>query len=324
MRKPRLAYLVVMVLTLLAFVPAGAIARTNVAAAGPGVGNVPQGTQSDAAYASSVGTQHVTNVFATTQQTSCYTPEVPYAVSDGPNDGYSGETACGSASTTGEALGPYPTQAGSNPGYPATTPMLVKDHSESDIRVDPTNPNHLIGSSKWVVSAEGYNHLLGFYESFNGGKTWLIQGHIPGYEGWTDNTDPVGAFDSYGTYYQLNLGSQFFYNADRTHNIQINPNQEPKPLKPAEIISVAVRHHGAKAVSDWFTTHNGHPDYVTTYDSVGREPDKQLITIDTNPASPFYNRIYPICVGFTGPLTRQPPPPDSQAPPYRTHNDCSA
>jgi hypothetical protein len=52
--------------------------------------------------------------------------------------------------TTGEDTGasaPYPTQAGSNPGYPATGPMLVKDYSESDIRVDPTNPKHLIGST---------------------------------------------------------------------------------------------------------------------------------------------------------------------------------
>jgi hypothetical protein len=324
MRKPRLAYLVVMMLTLLAFVPAVAVARTNVAAAVPGVGNVPQGTQSNTAYANSFKTHNVTNVFATTQQTSCYTPEVPYFVNNGPNDGYSGESPCAGASTTGENLGSYPTQTGSNPGYPAATPMLVKDHSESDIRVDPTNPKHLIGSSKWVVSAEGYNHLLGFYESFDGGTTWSVQGHIPGYEGWTDNTDPVGAFDGFGNYYELNLGYQFFYNADGTHNIQINPNREPNPMKPAEIISVAVRHHGATAVSDWFTTHNGHPDYVTTYDSVGREPDKQWITIDTNPASPFYNRIYAMWVVFTGPLTAQPLVSYAQARPDGTHTDWSA
>ncbi len=57
---------------------------------------------------------------------------------------------------------------------------------------------HLIGQSKWFVSAEGYNHLLGFYESWDGGATWPVQGHVPGYEGWTDNTDPVGAFDPWG------------------------------------------------------------------------------------------------------------------------------
>src|SRR3989442_878005 len=154
MRKSYLAYLTVTMLILLAFVPTFmfAHAQGHVAAAGPGVGNIPQGTQSNSAYANSFTAHSVTNVDATTQKTSCYTPEVPYFVNDGPNDGYSGESACNGAANTGENLGPYPTQAGSNPGYPAPTPMLVKDHSESDIRVDPTNANHLIGSSKWFVS----------------------------------------------------------------------------------------------------------------------------------------------------------------------------
>ena len=109
----------------------------------PGVGNVPQGTQTDAAYAQSVQGFGVTNVDATTQRISCYRPEVDAsAFNDGPNDAYTGVSACPGA-TTGEdtgAAGPYPTQVGSNPGYPAAAPQLVKDHSESDIRVDPTNP----------------------------------------------------------------------------------------------------------------------------------------------------------------------------------------
>jgi hypothetical protein len=323
MRKPRLAYLTVTTLTLLALAPLVMVTHAHGAAAGSGVGNIPQGTQSNAAYASSFVTQHVANEFVTTQQTSCYTPEVPYAANDGPNDGYSGESTCPGA-TTGEDRGPYPTQTGSNPGYPAKTPMLVKDHSESDIRVDPTNSNHLIGSSKWFVSAEGYNHLLGFYESFDGGQTWSVQGHIPGYEGWTDNTDPVGAFDGFGNYYELILPYQFFYNADGTHNFQINPSLEPNPTVPAEVISAAVRPHGATTATNWLTTHKGHPDYVATYDSVGREPDKQWITIDTNPASRFYNRIYAMWVVFTGPFTAQPLVSYAQARKDGTHTDWSA
>ncbi len=324
MRKPSLAYFTVAILVLLAFVPTFMIAHASTASAGSGGGTIPHGTQSNATYADSSTANNVTNLDATTQKTSCYTPEVPYFTNIGPNDGYSGESSCNGAANTGEDPGPYPTQAGSNPGYPAKTPMLVKDHSESDIRVDPTNPKHLIGSSKWFVSAEGYNHLLGFYESFNGGQTWPTQGHIPGYEGWTDNTDPVGAFDGFGNYYELNLGYQFFYNADGTHNFQINPNREPNPTIPAEIISVAVRKHGATAVSNWITTHNGHPDYVATYDSVGREPDKQWITIDTNPASPFYNRIYAMWVVFTGPFTAHPLVSYAQARPDGTHTNWSA
>src|SRR5205807_3437369 len=42
-----------------------------------GIGNVAQGTQSDQAYSDSFGANHVTNVFVTSQQVSCYRPEVP-------------------------------------------------------------------------------------------------------------------------------------------------------------------------------------------------------------------------------------------------------
>src|SRR5207247_7399947 len=85
MRKPYLAYLTVTLLILLALVPTFLFTHAKVAAAGPGVGNIPQGTQTNTAYANSFTANKVTNVFATTQRTSCYTPEVPYGVSDGPN-----------------------------------------------------------------------------------------------------------------------------------------------------------------------------------------------------------------------------------------------
>jgi hypothetical protein len=277
------------------------LASTSAAATGSGVGNVPQGTQKDNVYAASFAANGVSNVVATTQLVSCYRPEVPYDVSDGPNDQYSGESTCNEAANTGENTGvsaPYPTQLTSNPGYPATTAMLVKDHSESDLRVDPTNPKHLIGSSKWIVSAEGYNHLLGFYESFDGGMSWPVQGHIPGYEGWTDNTDPVGAFDGFGNYYEFVLAYQFFYNSDGSHNFNIGTRQEPNPGEPAEVVSVAVRPHGATNATQWITTHGGHLDFVAAYDSIGNEPDKQWITIDNNSKSPHYNRIYAMWVDF--------------------------
>jgi hypothetical protein len=278
--------------------------------------------QLDTAYAASFTAHQVHNVFATTQRVSCYTAEVPYFANLGTSEGYTGMTVCPGA-TTAEALGPYLTQQGSNPGYPAAAPMLVKDRSESDIRIDPTNPLHLIGTSKWAVSAEGYNHLLGFYESFDGGTTWPVQGHIPGYEGWTDNTDPVGVFDPWGNFYELILPYQFFYNADGTHNFAINSNQEPNPVQPAEVISVAVRPQSARAASQWITTHHGHPDFVAIYDSKGREPDKQWITIDSNPSSPNYGRLYAMWVVFTGPLTAHPFVSFADARPNGTHTDWS-
>ena len=254
----------------------------------------PQGLQTDSAYAKSNG--RVTNVFATAGKTSCFTPEVP-ASFVAPGASYTGMTPCPGANT-GEALGPYPSQVGSNPGYPASTPMLVKGHSESDLQIDPTDARHLIGSSKWFVSPDAYNHQLGFYESWDGGKTWPVQGHIPGYEGWSDTTDPVGAFDRWGNYYSLLLPYEFYYNADGSKSYSINPNLEPNPTLNAEVIAISVRKHGATAVDGWSTA-NGTKDLVATYDSKGIEPDKQWITIDNHPGSPYRDRIYAMWVAFT-------------------------
>jgi hypothetical protein len=302
----RLLTIVVGMLTGLGFslVP---VAGSSTSAVDPGIGNVPQGRQSDLAYAKSFSTHAVTNVFVTSQQVSCYRPEVPYSVNNGPNDGYTGESPCPGA-TTGEDTGAthlYPTQVGSDPPYPAARSMLVKDHSESDIRVDPTNPEHLIGSTKWFASPEGYNHLLGFYESWDGGKTWPTMAHVPGYEGFTDNTDPVGAFDAYGNYYQALLPYQFFYDKSGFHKFE--PGNEPNPAVPNEAVAVAVRRHGATGPTDWITIHDGHPDYVfTTNAGLGQEPDKEWITIDTSRTlpggspNPDFDRIYMMYVNFNG------------------------
>src|SRR2546430_8420236 len=285
LRRTSLAMFATLAIIALAAVPASTDSL--------GIGNVPQGTQSDRAYAAS--NAGLTNILATTQRTSCYRPEVPYSTSLFPANGYDGMTRCPGADT-GEDTGrryAYPTQAGSNTGYPATEPKLVKDHSESDIRIDPTNTNHIIGQSKWFVSAEGYNHLLGFFESMDGGKTWPVQGHIPGYEGFSDNTDPVGAFDAYGNYYSLVLPYQFAYagGASGTGSKLYQKSNLPNPAMPPEAISVAVRPVGAKTASDWITTHTNAsrvtgPDFVAIDNNQGQEPDKQWIAIDNNASSP--------------------------------------
>jgi hypothetical protein len=249
-------------------------------------------TQSDAAFAGSYAANGVTSVSATTERVSCYAPEVLYFDRLEPEDGYvdGGMTPCDGASTTGEDLGPYSTQDVDNP------PMLVKDRSESDIRVDPTDPLHLIGQSKWFVSSEGYNHLLGFYESFDGGGTWPVQGHVPGYEGWTDNTDPVGAFDPWGNFYSLVLPYQFYYDKFGYHKYA-NGSGQTNPTVPAEAIAVSVHPAetlpGKTPAASWITTHEGQPDYIMTAKNAStNDPDKQWIAIDTNASSPFYGRVY--------------------------------
>jgi hypothetical protein len=266
--------------------PAGALAA------------VPQGYQSDTAFAGSFAAKGVVNVSATTQRVSCYSPETLYLPGLTPTDGYldGGGSACAGAATTGEDLGPYPTQDLANPA------LRVKDHSESDLRIDPANPSHLIGQSKWAVNAEGYDHLLGFYESFDGGFTWPVQGHVPGYEGWTDNTDPVGAFDPWGNFYSLVLPYQFYYGNGGVHKFDNGSNQT-NPTVPPEAIAVAVHPRatlpGKTPAASWITTHDGHPDYLMTAKNANtNDPDKQWITIDTNPVSPHYGRVYAMWTMF--------------------------
>jgi hypothetical protein len=258
----------------------------------------PQGYQSDDAFAASVAAKGVVNVSATTQRVSCYAPETLYLDALTPAVGYldGGGSLCDGAVTTGEELGPYPTQDVANPA------LRVKDHSESDLRIDPTNPSHLIGQSKWAVNAEGYNHLLGFYESFDGGATWPVQGHVPGDEGWTDNTDPVGAFDPWGNFYSLVLPYQFYYGNGGVHKF-VNGSNQTNPTVPPEAIAVAVHPRrtvpGKTPAASWITAHAGHPDYLMTAKNANtNDPDKQWIAIDTNPASPHYGRVYAMWTVF--------------------------
>jgi hypothetical protein len=258
---------------------------------GAGAAGPPQGTQTNAAFASSYVTG--SSISVTSRQTSCYRPEVFYDGTLPADAGYrgGGSTPCPGA-TTGENEGPYDTQDVVNPS------LLVKDHSESDIRVDPTNAQHVIGQSKWFVNAEGYNHLLGFYESFDGGRTWAVQGHVPGYEGWTDNTDPVGAFDPYGNFYSLVLGYDFYYDKSGGH-VYNNGSKQVNPGTAPEVVAASVRPKGATNPDQWITKHDGQPDYVMTAKNANTsDPDKQWIAIDTNPGSPCYGTVYAMYTVF--------------------------
>src|SRR5256714_11530215 len=316
--------------------PLGAAMAGLAVAVAVASGAPPQGSQTDAAFSASYAAKGVVNVSATTGLVSCYAPEVPYTTALTAADGYpaGGQTACPGA-TTGEQTSGFATQDVSN------APVLVKDKSESDIRVDPLNPKHLIGQSKWFVSAEGYNHLLGFYESWDGGETWPVQGHIPGYEGFTNNTDPIGAFDGFGNYYSLILPYQFaYYNGELGGGSKLYQKSKlPNAVMPAEAVTVAIRPHGARTASNWKTTRKTQSgvtypqdlDFVLVDDNQGQEPDKQWITIDTHKylpngqSNPNYNTIYAMFVtfSFAGKMSKAYVS-TAKALPGATHTDWSA
>jgi len=264
-----------------ALVAACAVVGAPAAAAAP-----PQGFQSNASFSASYAQRGVTAVAATSQRVSCYAPEVFYLASLTPSQGYpdGGTTLCNGAATTGEDICPYPLQDLKNP------PARAKDFSESDLHVDPTNPRHLIGVSKWIVNAEGYNHLTGFFESFDGGATWPQQGHIPGYEAWTDNSDPVGAFDPWGNFYAVVFPYMFSYIASGQHFF-LSP--DVNPTLPRSGLGVAVRPKNAAAASTWNTTRGGQLDLIERTPFNGSNVfDKQWLAIDTNRHSRHFGRVY--------------------------------
>jgi hypothetical protein len=280
------AHVVTMLMPVRGRVGVGALAALCIGVAAPSASAAPppQGYQSDAAFARSYTARGVSSVAATAQRVSCYAPEVVVLLGLAPEQGFpqGGGTPCPGA-TTGENIGPYPTQDVKSPA------LLVKDYSESDIRVDPTNPRHVIGISKWFVNAEGYNHLTGFFESFDGGASWPQQGHVPGYEGWTDNSDPVGAFDPWGNYYAVVLPYMFDYDAAGRHNLSARVN----PALPRSGIGIAVRPHGATTADAWFTSRGNHADFVATEPLGGLDVfDKQWITIDRGAKSKHRGRVY--------------------------------
>ena len=177
--------------------------------------------------------------------------------------------------------------------------MLVKDHSESDIRVDPHDPKHLIGQSKWFVNAEGYNHLLGFYESFDGGLDLADAGPRPRLRGLDRQHRPRRRLRS--------LGQLLLARARRTTSITTRPDATSTTtartrstrLVPPEAVAVSVRPHGATGPDA--VDHDAQRPAGLRRHGQEREhedPDKQWITIDTNPSSPCYRTVYAMWTVF--------------------------
>lgn len=58
---------------------------------------------------------------------------------------------------------------------------IYLSHSEPHISMNPLDHDNLVAGSKMYVNLERYQFRIGTYASFNGGKTWQDNGHLPGY-----------------------------------------------------------------------------------------------------------------------------------------------
>ena len=76
----------------------------------------------------------------------------------------------------------------------------VTDFSEVILSVDPTNPAHLIGGSKFFYDSANYRFHVGTFESADGGRTWDVV-QPDGVERYSLTSDPVTTFDEQGNGY---------------------------------------------------------------------------------------------------------------------------
>jgi hypothetical protein len=95
----------------------------------------------------------------------------------------------------------------------------------------------------------------------------------------------------------LVLPYQFYYDKFGGH-VYNNGSNQVNPTVPPEAIAMSVRKAGG-GVNGWITTHNGQPDYLMTAPNASTsDPDKQWLTIDTNPTSAHYGRVYAMWTVF--------------------------
>lgn len=102
-----------------------------------------------------------------------------------------------------EAVTPAAAQGPATVGTNVNVSNEAGPQSETDIAIDPTDPNHLIGGSN-SISSDG---AMRVYESFDGGQTWtnsklpLAAAPVNGF-----TSDPAVTFDKKGNAYYSFLG----------------------------------------------------------------------------------------------------------------------
>ena len=88
----------------------------------------------------------------------------------------------------------------STSGVITGAPYYVNDFSEVMVYLDPTDPNHLLGASKFFYNPVGYDFYTGVFESYDGGLSWT-ELQPPGVSGYGLTSDPVTTFDNLGNGY---------------------------------------------------------------------------------------------------------------------------
>jgi uncharacterized repeat protein (TIGR01451 family) len=88
----------------------------------------------------------------------------------------------------------------SHSGWFTYASHYLNDFSEVMVYLDPTDPEHLLGASKFFYDPANYGFYTGVFESYDGGYTWS-QFQPDGIEVYSLTSDPVTTFDDEGNGY---------------------------------------------------------------------------------------------------------------------------
>lgn len=149
---------------------------------------------------------------------------------------------------------------------PSDRGSQAETQAEPHVAVNPENPTNLIATYQDSRFANGGALALTYATSFDGGQTWL-ENVVPGLSRisggpWDRATDPWVAFGSDNQAYLVSLAFQ--------------------ERSPENEIAVSSSTDGGLT---W-----GSP--VTVIRSIDNFNDKETITVDTSPASPFRGNVY--------------------------------
>lgn len=89
-------------------------------------------------------------------------------------------------------LPPIPTVVAARTLEPGLAPVRASrtgylSYSEPHIAINPLDPNNLVAGSKMYQNLGSYLFKIGTFVSFDGGRTWKDNGHLPGYPRQTGN-----------------------------------------------------------------------------------------------------------------------------------------
>ncbi len=162
-------------------------------------------------------------------------------------------------------------------------------YSEPHVAVDPTNPDRLVGASKFFTDNSDYRFRVGVFFSDDGGRRWSEGGMLPGLETFAITSDPVVAFGPEGEVYVTVIAVT-----------EIEPEEELGDLI-AEAIAPDVSAEGGWGVFIYRSDDGGETFDAPAKVDIGSFDDKEWLAVDRS-EGPHRGNVYVVwqdnCVTF--------------------------